>query len=189
MGIIVLLLGGIFFTVQQEKEGPITAEASGPVYWLTEGSSLSTTSCLLCGQSVSASSGTSVAWQSTGTCSMDYYHWGPRGARICYAPITVHNGHFYQMDATCTKDGESYTVCTRCGTRTNETTIPATGHDYGEWFVATPATCTHNGTEQRVCQTSGCSARETRTIEATGHPRASGTAPVSATFQRPGTRK
>ncbi len=189
MGIIVLLLGGIFFTVQQEKEGPITAEASGPVYWLTEGSSLSTTSCLLCGQSVSASSGTSVAWQSTGTCSMNYYHWGPRGARICYAPITVHNGHFYQMDATCTKDGESYTVCTRCGTRTNETTIPATGHDYGEWFVATPATCTQNGTEQRVCQNSGCSARETRTIEATGHTWDSGTVTVSATCQRTGTRK
>ena len=189
MGIIVLLLGGIFFVAQQEKEGPITAEASGPVYWLSEGSSLSTTSCLLCGQSVSASSGTSVAWQSTGTCSMDYYHWGPRGARICYAPITVHNGHFYQMDATCTKDGESYTVCTRCGTRTNETTIPATGHDYGEWFVATPATCTQNGTEQRVCQNSGCSARETRTIEATGHTWDSGTVTVSATCQRTGTRK
>ncbi len=189
VGIIVMLFGGIFFTVQQEKEGPITADASGPVYWLTEGSSLSTTSCLLCGQSVSASSGTSVAWQSTGTCSMDYYHWGPRGARICYAPITVHNGHFYQMDATCTKDGESYTVCTRCGTRTNETTIPATGHDYGEWFVATPATCTQNGTEQRVCQNSGCSARETRTIEATGHTWDSGTVTVSATCQRTGTRK
>ena len=28
LGMIVLLLGGIFFTAQQEKEGPITAEAA-----------------------------------------------------------------------------------------------------------------------------------------------------------------
>ena len=32
VGMIVLLLGGIFFTAQQEKEGPITAEAASE-YW------------------------------------------------------------------------------------------------------------------------------------------------------------
>ena len=53
-------------------------------------------------------------------------------------------------------------------TDTKEVTIPATGHDYGEWKVTKPATCTEDGTETRTCS-HDASHTETRTIEKTGH--------------------
>ena len=44
--------------------------------------------------------------------------------------------------------------------------IPATGHTFSEWTVATPATCTKDGVESRGCV---CGEIETRPIKATGH--------------------
>ena len=46
------------------------------------------------------------------------------------------------------------------------TTIPATGHTYGDWVVTKAATCTATGTQTRTCT---CGDTQTETIEATGH--------------------
>lgn len=72
-------------------------------------------------------------------------------------------------DPTCTEDGYTGDVyCLVCGALVNAgETIPATGHDWGDWNVTVPATCTTDGTETRACKTYG--EAETRTIAATGH--------------------
>jgi uncharacterized protein YjdB len=64
--------------------------------------------------------------------------------------------------ATCTEDGEKVTTCTICGDAIKET-IPALGHDWGEWTVTTPATETSEGVETRVCKHDP-SHKETRAI-------------------------
>lgn len=68
---------------------------------------------------------------------------------------------------TCTEDGETGKVCSRCGMKETEK-IPALGHDWGAWTVTTPATCTNEGVETRTCNRDP-SHVETRTIPATGH--------------------
>ena len=47
-------------------------------------------------------------------------------------------------------------------------TIPALGHDYGEWFVEKQATCEEDGVEKRICSHDEAH-YETRTIPALGH--------------------
>ena len=190
MGIIVLLLGGIFFTVQQEKEGPITAEAAS-VYW---GSQSIPTTCPSCGE---ANADLRLgSYSSSTSCEITLNHYvnnpgGGGGSFVrCRTTIILHSPvSVPKREPTCTTNGNwAYTYCGKCHAyATSVTTIPALGHDYGDWFVAQAATCTQNGTEQRQC--SRCSARETRTIEATGHTWDSGTVTVSATCQRTGTRK
>ena len=182
MGIIVLLLGGIFFTVQQEKEGPITADAAGS-YWATP------SVCPECGEYPSPSEGSLTFTRQSG-CTYSYTHTFNRGGGKHSGTISIHTAQSHpKVEPTCTAKGhEMYVDCVYCHTlNMSYIEIPALGHDYGDWFVAQAATCTQNGTEQRQC--SRCSARETRTIEATGHTWDSGTVTVSATCQRTGTRK
>ncbi|MBQ7986409.1 MAG: hypothetical protein IJ304_03990, partial [Clostridia bacterium] len=99
--------------------------------------------------------------------------------------------------ATCTTAGlTDGKTCTACGTVIQaQTTIPATGHTYGDWskvddtnhsktcsgcgdvvtaahawdagVVTTPATCTVDGVKTYTC--SDCSHTKTETIPATGH--------------------
>ena len=71
--------------------------------------------------------------------------------------------------ATCTENGyKGREYCSVCNTTIKERTIiPATGHQWGEWHTALAKTCTTDGKEERVC--SKCSAKEERTIPATGH--------------------
>ena len=181
VGMIVLLLGGIFFTAQQEKEGPITAEAASE-YWALP------SVCPSCGEAPDMYGSLNFTNQSG--CTYTYVHTFNRGGGRHTGTITAHNIVAVEgRDPTCTSQGwYSYNRCSRCGKlASSQTMIPALGHDYGDWFVATPATCTQNGAEQRKC--SRCSARETRKIEATGHTWDSGTVTVSATCQRTGTRK
>ena len=175
VSMIVVLFGGIYFAAQQEKEDPIKAAASGPVYWQEGGvSSLSTTTCLLCGKSVDASNGTLVAWSETpgDGCVIEYYHWGPRGSRYCYSTITVHNAITHRVDPTCYDDGYTYMECAQCGEQTTKTTLPALGHEYKVWEYNDDATCTEDGTESALC--SRCrtfGSLITRTVEGTklGH--------------------
>ena len=182
VSIIVLLLGGIFFTVQQEKEGPITADAAGS-YWATP------SVCPECGEYPSPSEGSLTFTRQSG-CTYSYTHTFNRGGGKHSGTISIHTAQSHpKVEPTCTAKGhEMYVDCVYCHTlNMSYIEIPALGHDYGDWFVAQAATCTQNGTEQRQC--SRCSARETRTIEATGHTWDSGTVTVSATCQRTGTRK
>ena len=85
------------------------------------------------------------------------------GSRI-RGTVTIHTASYVEgRDPTCTSSGYyGYSRCSVCGSFISSmTTIPATGHDYGEWFETIPATCTSQGQEQRACRNKGCSARET----------------------------
>lgn len=45
-----------------------------------------------------------------------------------------------EKEATCENDGVSVLYCEWCRKPLKEATIPATGHQFGEWTVTTPAT-------------------------------------------------
>lgn len=74
-----------------------------------------------------------------------------------------------EIPATCTEPGVTAGVkCAVCGAVVSGCeTIPALGHDFGEWAVVKAATCTESGTESRTC--ARCQETETRTVEALGH--------------------
>ena len=78
-----------------------------------------------------------------------------------------HDWHYTVTPPTCTKDGEKFGECSRCGMKTTEK-ISALGHVWGDWTVTTPATCTNEGVETRICKRDP-SHVETRTIPTTGH--------------------
>ena len=78
-----------------------------------------------------------------------------------------HDWHYTVTPPTCTKDGEKFGECSRCGMKKTEK-ISALGHDWGDWTVTTPATCTNEGVETRICNRDP-SHVETRTIPTTGH--------------------
>lgn len=81
-----------------------------------------------------------------------------------HAPKTVN-----AKAATCTEDGYTGdTVCSVCGYKISRgESVPALGHDWGEWTVSEPATCTDDGMEERSCAT--CGVTEERTLPALGH--------------------
>ena len=56
-----------------------------------------------------------------------------------------------EINASCNEDGKKIFTCTLHG-ETKESAIPATGHDWGEWFTTQPATCENQGNTMRVCQ-------------------------------------
>ena len=76
-----------------------------------------------------------------------------------------------RVEPTCTATGSYDTViyCSVCGAEISRVhnTIPALGHDWGEWTVLAPATCTADGVESRTC--SRCGMSEVRALSATGH--------------------
>ncbi|MBR5110408.1 MAG: S-layer homology domain-containing protein [Clostridia bacterium] len=82
---------------------------------------------------------------------------------------TAPMGHRYEAiggyPATCTEPGlTDGQYCPECGTVfVNRQTIPATGHDWGDWTVTVPATAAAEGTETRVCNNDS-SHVETRAI-------------------------
>lgn len=55
------------------------------------------------------------------------------------------------VPATCTEDGSAVYTCEICLQEVTET-IPATGHDYGEWEIITSSTCKEAGLEYRICK-------------------------------------
>ena len=66
--------------------------------------------------------------------------------------------HTYEVtettDATCTEDGSATYTCSVCGD-TYEETIPATGHDDGEWTVTKSAGAFSTGTKELRCTVCG----------------------------------
>ena len=77
--------------------------------------------------------------------------------------------HTYEVtettDATCTEDGSTTYTCSVCGD-TYEETIPATGHDNGEWTVTKNAGAFSTGTKELRCTVCG-EVLETETIPQT----------------------
>ncbi len=71
--------------------------------------------------------------------------------------------------ATCTEGGYTGdTVCSVCGYKISRgESVPATGHDWGEWAVSEPATCTDDGMEKRICTI--CGSAEECTLPVLGH--------------------
>ncbi len=78
-------------------------------------------------------------------------------------PVTLNKEHTgaaatreNENPATCTADGsyDEVVKCSRCGAEISRTskTIPAKGHDWGEWTVTKEATTTAEGEKQRVCK-------------------------------------
>lgn len=68
---------------------------------------------------------------------------------------------------TCTETGTQSSICNDCGATLGTEAIPAKGHSFGAWEVATPATCTAEGVEKRVC--SVCGHEETRATAKAAH--------------------
>ena len=69
-------------------------------------------------------------------------------------------------EPTCTTEGVKTYTCSNGETRTES--IPALGHDFGnwtDWTVTNPATVDHEGTETRTrtCKRTGCNCSETET--------------------------
>ena len=87
-------------------------------------------------------------------------------------PATGHKEHVLsKVDATCTEDGKTEgRVCDVCGkVIVSQKTIPALGHDWGNWYVDTHATCETDGMQHRDCQRVGCSEVDKEVINKTGH--------------------
>ena len=68
--------------------------------------------------------------------------------------------------ASCTVAGSKSKHCTRCSSTTEKTSIPATGHSYGNWQTVEAATCTSAGTQKRTCE---CGDVQSKSINALGH--------------------
>lgn len=64
---------------------------------------------------------------------------------------------------TCTENGSKSIHCKTCNEVKNTKTIPATGHQFGDWIVEKEATEESNGIEFRKCKT--CDYTETRNID------------------------
>ena len=189
LGICLLLLiaAAATFRTGGDRE-PLTASAaSGDVYYAMP------TVCPECGEppDTNPSAGGSLTFTCIdGRCSYGFVHTGNRGGFTHSGTVTIHTASYVEgRDPTCTSSGYyGYSRCSVCGYFISSmTTIPATGHDYGEWFETIPATCTSQGQEQRACRNKGCSARETRAVAANGHTWDSGTVTLSPTCQRTGT--
>lgn len=83
-------------------------------------------------------------------------------------PPHVHNYTAVVTKApTCTETGIKTYTCA-CGASYTET-IPALGHDMGNWVVTSQPTCTSTGSQERSCKRTGCSYKETGVIPATDH--------------------
>lgn len=185
---LVLLIAAVAtFRMSGDRE-PLTASAaSGDVYYAMP------TVCPECGEppDTNPSAGGSLTFTCIdGRCSYGFVHTGNRGGFTHSGTVTIHTASYVEgRDPTCTSSGYyGYSRCSVCGYFISSmTTIPATGHDYGEWFETIPATCTSQGQEQRACRNKGCSARETRAVAANGHTWDSGTVTLSPTCQRTGT--
>ena len=185
--LVLLIAAAATFRMSGDRE-PLTASAaSGDVYYAMP------TVCPECGEppDTNPSAGGSLTFTCIdGRCSYRFVHTGNRGGFTHSGTVTIHTASYVEgRDPTCTSSGYyGYSRCSVCGYFISSmTTIPATGHDYGEWFEIIPATCTSQGQEQRACRNKGCSARETRAVAANGHTWDSGTVTSSPTCQRTGT--
>lgn len=80
--------------------------------------------------------------------------------------------HAWQVTATtpagCETTGLKEEACTKCG-EARKTTIPALGHEYGEWVNSFTVTCEYPGTEIRFCVRDIMHPRQERTVPALGH--------------------
>ena len=63
----------------------------------------------------------------------------------------AHSYRSYTINASCVNVGSKYDICTVCGAKANETTIPARGHSYTASFVDKAPDCINDGYRTYVC--------------------------------------
>ncbi|MDE7087762.1 MAG: hypothetical protein K2O67_06185, partial [Clostridia bacterium] len=112
--------------------------------------------------STAAHTGGSATCQQKATCEVCAQIYGNLGDHDYSAEYTV------DLAETCTTTGTKSKHCQNCTEKTDEQTIPAKGHAWGEWSVTTAAGCTSAGSEKRVCA-NNAEHTETRAVNATGH--------------------
>lgn len=71
-------------------------------------------------------------------------------------------------EATCTGEGLQARVCSLCGVRMFEQTLPMIAHEPGEMTIAAHASCTADGLQEQKCL-SCATVLAAETISATGH--------------------
>lgn len=103
---------------------------------------------------------------------MEAYDSGDSEVTVTGNSVTVACAHANKTstvtkEPTCTETGTQSSVCADCGATLSNETIPAKGHSFGAWEVATPATCTAEGVEKRACTV--CGHEETRAIAKVAH--------------------
>ncbi len=103
------------------------------------------------------------------------------------------NGHTFSEDytidieATCEEEGSMSRHCIYCDQITDQQTIAATGHNYGDFVETRAATCTEGGVETSTC--ANCGATRTRTTSALGHNYGSWQTVTAATCTATGTQR
>lgn len=76
-------------------------------------------------------------------------------ALSAYAGEHVHNFETVTENATCTESGSTYEICRECGATRDWQTLPALGHNFGEWQVVQAPTCGHAGLKVSKCARCG----------------------------------
>lgn len=92
------------------------------------------------------------------------------GTVTVYAEVTVECDYTFKTEViapTCTDAGYTRHYC-ECGKYIDDTSVSATGHNWGEWTVTKEATCTEEGSKTRICL-NGCGESETEVIAKVAH--------------------
>ncbi len=79
-------------------------------------------------------------------------------------------GHEYSSVVTepsCTENGYTTYICSRCNDTYTDNYVGALGHSYGEWTTEIPATCIKEGSKSRIC--SLCGEKKTESIPTINH--------------------
>ncbi len=79
----------------------------------------------------------------------------------------LNNGQVKRVNKTCTKDGYTVTICSRCGKETGTPNVIKASHNWNDWVTDTEAKCEADGTKHRTCK--DCGKREDGTITKLGH--------------------
>jgi len=85
---------------------------------------------------------------------------------------------------TCATTGLGTRNCSICNYLDPSSTIPALGHDYGDWELTLAPTCLNDGYEARACNKIGVTHYETRNIVKLGHDWSGGWSGITKTCQR-----
>ena len=78
-----------------------------------------------------------------------------------------HDYEAVYTDATCTEEGYTTYICTRCQDTKEGEKTEALGHEMSAWEITKEPTCTEAGEESRKCER--CEYTESQEAEATGH--------------------
>ena len=70
-------------------------------------------------------------------------------------------------EPNCEEDGLLEYVCGECTTVLKDVTLPALGHDFGDWVTTKGATCQQKGLQEKTC--SRCAKIESRELQIVGH--------------------